>query len=80
VEEHPSRGGVPSLGHGSLLLPPLAPRRNLAQKVHDALREQVRTEKEGREATPSAPIIDPRSVKTTEKKGASRLRSVEASR
>jgi putative transposase len=31
------------------------------------LREQVRSEKEGREATPSAAIIDSQSVKTTEK-------------
>lgn len=37
------------------------------QRVHDALREQVRIEKEGREATPSAAIIDSQSVKTTEK-------------
>jgi putative transposase len=55
------------------------------QKVHDALREQVRTEKEGREATPSAAIIDSQSVmKTTEKgglavtTGASRLRGASA--
>ncbi|MCA1729336.1 MAG: IS5 family transposase [Actinobacteria bacterium] len=39
------------------------------QKVHDALREQVRSEKEGREATPSAAVIDSQSVKSTEKRG-----------
>lgn len=38
------------------------------ERIHDALREQVRT-REGREATPSAAIIDSQSVKTTEKKG-----------
>ena len=37
------------------------------RKVHDVLREQVRSEKEGREATPSAAIVDSQSVKTTEK-------------
>jgi putative transposase len=55
------------------------------QKVHTAaLREQVRTETEGREATPSAAIIDSQSMKTTEKGGlavttqASRSRVAEA--
>src|SRR4051812_515290 len=38
-------------------------------RVHDVLREQVRTEKEGREATPSAIIIDSQSVKSTAKGG-----------
>jgi len=38
-------------------------------KVHNALREKVRT-KAGRKKTPSAAIIDSQSVKTTEKRGA----------
>lgn len=33
------------------------------------MREQVRTEIEGREATPSAAIVDSQSVKSTEKGG-----------
>ena len=38
------------------------------QKIHDALRDEVRSEA-GREASPSAAVIDSQSVKTTEKKG-----------
>ena len=36
------------------------------QKVHDALRDRVR-QKEGRETSPSAAVIDRQSAKTTEK-------------
>ena len=38
------------------------------QKIHDTLRDEVRRQ-DGREASPSAAILDSQSVKTTEKKG-----------
>jgi transposase len=38
------------------------------EKVHDTLREKVRVSA-GKEATPSAAVIDSQSVKTTEKRG-----------
>lgn len=44
------------------------------ESIHDSLRDEVRKQ-EGREASPSAAILDSQSVKTTEKKGfAARMR------
>lgn len=43
-------------------------RAGVWQAMHDALREQVRVQA-GREATPSAAIMDSQSVKSTEKGG-----------
>ena len=43
-------------------------REGIWRDIHDLLRDELRVQ-EGREASPSAAIIDSQSVKTTEKKG-----------
>ena len=51
----------------------------LIETVHDALREQVR-QSEGKEASPSAAIIDSQSVKTAQKGGTGALTWAKRSR
>jgi putative transposase len=48
------------------------------EKLHEVLREKVRTR--GREATPSAAIIDSQRVRTTEKGGSAVMMPVKTSR
>jgi transposase len=57
--------GLPGLPNDLPLLPAWS-KDGTWEKVHEALRDRVR-QKEGREASPSAAIIDSQSAKTTEK-------------
>jgi len=54
-------------------------RTGVWERLHDALREQVRV-REGREATPSAALIDSQSVKTTGKGGSAAMTGARRSR
>ncbi len=64
-----NESGMPGAKHTLPSLRKACSRRErLWQDIHDLLRDELRV-KEGREASPSAAVIDSQSVKTTEKRG-----------